>query len=1078
MNIRKGLLCAAFTALIGTPSMAGAQVTPPSPATAQKLAQERPEVMAQLVSKLQSSGLTNEQIRSRLKAQGYAETLLDVYLPGGNRNAPPPSAAEAQKALQSLGLNETSTVTTPTAPEIATVTSVPAAEAGLTAGVPIQQGGLGVFGVEIFRRTTTQFDPVLAGPVDANYRVGPRDVLQLTLTGGIEATYQMEVSREGSVNIPKVGEVAVTNLNLDQVRDLLYIRLGRVYSGVRRSSDATTFFTLTVSKLRANQVFVLGDVTVPGSFTISSVGTALTALYAAGGPTINGSMRLIEVRRAGKVVSTLDLYDYLLRGDATKDIRLENNDIVFVPSNPKHAAITGEIMRPAIYELKDGETLAELVAYAGGFKSTAARRRLEITRILPPEQRPNGGRDRVVLDVEGPELNLGSAPRTPLLTGDQVVVFGVTSPVRDQITIGGGVWAPGNLGFRPGMTLSEAIRKAGGVKGDAYLGEIHITRQLPDQRTEVVRSRLSDTLGTVDPDVVLKDGDEVRIFSVTEFRTTRTISLTGAVRRPVGPIAYQNGITLRDLLVLAGGVRGDAYLGEIQITRVLPDQRTEIVRSRLSDTLGTVNPNVVLKEGDQVHVFSVEEFRTTRTVTLAGKVRRAVTGPYQVGTTFRDLMQLAGGVEDGSDPMDTVEVTRLQPDLTNRSFRIALRDASGAYNSFAVQPGDVFTVHARSEFRTERTVTVGGAVKAGSVTIPFAEGLTLRQAIIAAGGLTESAYLVEVEISRRPPSHEGGTLAKVFRVPLDSTYILERGPDGKYLGPPGIATPASGAPEVTLQPYDHVSVLTQPEWYVGGTVTIMGEVKFPSTYSIKNRNERISDLIAHAGGLTERAFTDGAIFRRESAAMDASDRQRLLQGVMLDRSYSLAIERINAAARMASTPAAAAVGATGAVTAAVSAEETALQGALNFGEGQNRVAIDLSEALRHQNHSDNLLLKAGDILIIPMANPTVTVRGFVNAPVTLPYRPGASIDDYIAGAGGLTQNADPHGAFVQQPNGRVETYRHHRLLPDEVPTPGPGSVIIVPPREVKIEGGIAWGTIFQGLGTFATALAAIISLSR
>src|SRR3989442_11151653 len=188
-----------------------------------------------------------------------------------------------------------------------------------------------VFGVDVFRRTTTQFLPLLSGPVPADYKLGAGDVLVLILTGDVELAYTLQVTREGFMLIPQVGQVFVSNLTLDQLRDVLYARLGRVYSGVRRNANATTRFDISVANVRANQVFVVGEVSQPGAYQISSLGTVLTALYVAGGLIQRAGMRVVGVRPAGEAAATVDLDDYVVRGDTHSDVRLQTGDVVFVP---------------------------------------------------------------------------------------------------------------------------------------------------------------------------------------------------------------------------------------------------------------------------------------------------------------------------------------------------------------------------------------------------------------------------------------------------------------------------------------------------------------------------------------------------------------------------------------------------------------------------------------------------------------------------------------------------------------------------------------------------------------------------
>src|SRR6267143_1463854 len=276
-----------------------------------------------------------------------------------------------------------------------------------------------VFGVDVFQRTTTQFLPLLAGPVPADYRLGPGDNLVLILTGDVELSYSLPVTREGFILIPQVGQVHVANLTLDQLRDVLYTRLGRVYSGVRRAGNATTRFDVTVANVRANQVYVVGEVAQPGAYQISSLGTVFTALYAAGGVTERARLRGVDVRRLGKTVATLDLYDYLLRGDTRNDIRMETGDVIFVPIHEARVRVSGAVLRPAVYETKTAETLADVIRASGGFRPDAALERVKVMRILPADARGTQTTARVTIDVP---MTKGLAPRFALEDGDVVHV--------------------------------------------------------------------------------------------------------------------------------------------------------------------------------------------------------------------------------------------------------------------------------------------------------------------------------------------------------------------------------------------------------------------------------------------------------------------------------------------------------------------------------------------------------------------------------------------------------------------------------------------------------------------------------
>ncbi|HVF39505.1 MAG TPA: SLBB domain-containing protein [Gemmatimonadaceae bacterium] len=715
MNSIKVRFLTVAAILFIVPSLGAAQ----SASQAQQMLESNPALLQQLRSRILSSGLTPDQVRARLRAEGYPETLLDAYLPGGSLSSgtdpatagPTGSQDDIFGAISALGIVDTVDATSLRC-SVETLggdsTLVPADTIGIgraqalankrrlrevcrarfTQMSPIDSlrarvqadSGYQIFGLNVFRQDNNLFDANLGGPVDANYRLGPGDRIALILTGDVSQAYQLDVTREGFIVVPQAGQIFVNNLTLAQLENILYSRLGRVYSGVRRGPGATTRFSISPVRLRTNQVFVLGDVINPGSYRISSAATALTALYAARGPSDNGSLRNVQIKRGGRTIDVLDVYDYLIDGDASHDVRLLNGDVVFVPVHAPHVRVVGEVTRPATYEITAGETLADAIRYAGGFTPNASRRRVQIERIQAPEQRGQGGRDRVTLDISPVSLAANSPSNVPLLAGDVIRVFPVTERLRNRITVEGNVWQPGTLGLVPGMTVSQALRAAGGLKPDSYLGQVLISRLNPDSTRVQLHATLADTTGRVIGDFPLREDDQIRIFSVTEFRPTRYVAVTGAVRN--------------------------------------------------------------------------------------------------------------------------------------------------------------------------------------SGQVPFREGMTVRDVVLLAGGLEQSADLREAEIARLPTDRRTGSTATTFRVPLDSSYIFERGPDGKYFGPPGLPAPSGQTPEVRLQPYDNVLILRQPNWELQRQVVIAGEVRYPGTYSLRTKTEKVSDIIQRAGGLTPEAYADGVTFVR------------------------------------------------------------------------------------------------------------------------------------------------------------------------------------------------------------------------
>jgi protein involved in polysaccharide export with SLBB domain len=565
---------AVIVGALSVPSPASLAAQQPSQAAIQAALQQAGGSDA-VRAQIQQSGLTPDQIRARLRASGYSGTLLDPYLGNGPTSGSTAEiTSEQAEAMAALGI-------------IPDTTAIKPGERTETTYRMHRPSN--VFGVDVFRRNTTQFQPMATGPVPPDYRLGPGDKLVLILTGAVELTHQLAVTREGFVLIPQVGQVYLAGLTLEQAKALLYDRLGRVYSGVRRGANASIAFELSVANVRALQVYVVGEVEQPGAYQVSALGTPLTALYAAGGVTERANLRKVEVRSGARPASTVDLYDYLLHGDMSKASRLADGDVVFVGVRERRVSVNGKVNRPASYDVIPGETLSELVASAGGFAPDAALKRITIHRFVPVATR-------------GPERLARSAVDVPLAAG-------------------------------------------------------------------------------VIPTIGLEDGDSVVVDSLPSLGTSYFVVITGMVTKP-GQFPWHEGMTLRELVLLARGP--------------------------------------------------------------------------QIGADMR-----------------------------------------------------------------------------------------------------------EAEIAQLPADRTTGQLATTIRVPLDSTYLYQRDSLGRYVGAAGVPFPVSGtAPEVKLSPFDNVLIFRQPDFELQRIVTIRGEVRFPGTYALRSRNERLSDLITHAGGLTTRAYPEGVQFIR------------------------------------------------------------------------------------------------------------------------------------------------------------------------------------------------------------------------
>ena len=636
------------------PRVVGAQNPPPSRSQAalQQAIQQQPGLADVLRQRIGQSGLTAEQIRARLQASGYPPTLLDAYIgaaqPGQATSVP---SAQELGAIQALGL-----------PAIAVqVESLPV-DTGLVRAVrgAAPERRSAVFGVDVFRRTTTQFLPLLSGPVPPDYKLGPGDVLVLILTGEVELAYTLQITREGFVLIPQVGQVYLSNMALSQARDVLRPRLGRVYSGVR-GPNPTIQFDISVANVRANQVYVVGEVTQPGAYQISSLGTVLTALYASGGVTERANMREIQVQRARKTVATLDLYDYLLHGDTHSDIRLETGDVVFVPVHTTRVQVTGAVIRPAIYDLKAGQKLGDLIEAAGGFRADAALKRVSIQRIVPSERRGQEAAARTAINVE---LAGGSGiPAASLEDGDIVVVDALPdAPESYSVTLVGMVKKPGRYPWHSGVTLRQVMTLAGGPRVGADLREAEVAR-LPADRSQgqlavTVRVPL-DSSYLIDRDssgryagapglpfapsgtaaeVPLQPFDNVLILRQPDFELQRTVDLFGQVRAPGSYALNSKSDRLVELIKRAGGLTPQAYPEGIRFIRPTANAgRINIdLPKALRDTAS--RDNVILQPGDSIYI---PEYLAS--VKVVGAVNSPGSVLYRRGAGLDYYLGAAGG---------------------------------------------------------------------------------------------------------------------------------------------------------------------------------------------------------------------------------------------------------------------------------------------------------------------------------------------------------------------------------------------------------------------------------------------------
>jgi polysaccharide biosynthesis/export protein len=507
---------------------------------------------------------------------------------------------------------------------------------------PYQIKGLTQFGYNFFGTSAAGFAPLADVPVGPDYLIGPGDSIILNLWGSVEGTQELEVNRSGEVVLPKVGTVKVWGVSFGRLPEVLKASLSRNFKDINVS--------VTMGKLRVIKVFVVGEVKAPGDYNLSPLSTLINALSACGGPLETGTLRNIQLRRGGKVVETVDLYDFFLRGDKSHDIRLQPGDTIFVPVIGRVAGIGGNVKRPAVYELRDEKNLGDLIALAEGLLPTGYLQRVQIFRVDAHEK-------KVVADFDiEPRMGANSleqvVAKIPIQDLDIVKVFPIDATLRNNVKLDGYVLRPGHYALRPGMRLSQLLLKDN-LLPEFYEEAAEITRLYPpDYHPEKLFVNIAKALaGDAANDLELKEFDEVRIFSRWEMVEMPKVRINGEVQRP-GEYRLFPGMKVRDLLLVAGNPKTTAYLDNAEINRLKLGGREvssfPLVVNLAKAIHGNPGDNVVLAPFDELTVRKIPNWaeEKERYVTVQGEFRFPGVYPIYKGETLSSVIARAGGFTD------------------------------------------------------------------------------------------------------------------------------------------------------------------------------------------------------------------------------------------------------------------------------------------------------------------------------------------------------------------------------------------------------------------------------------------------
>ncbi|WP_170863762.1 SLBB domain-containing protein [Reichenbachiella agariperforans] len=588
------------------------------------------EQIKQFIGKAESSGYSEDQLMMMAKTRGMSELQIQKLrkrvsdLKSGSNNSQTANIDRLRDTNQSQGSQENGGAFDPF--DVVKYQK------------PDSIDGLTIFGQSFFENSSLSFETGLNMPTPANYVIGPGDEVIIDIWGASEKTYQVVVSPEGAIRIPNLGPIYITGLTMDKAKVKIISRLKRIYSTIGRSSNAD----VTLGQIRSINVHVIGQVKKPGTFTLSSFGTAFNALYSAGGPSKDGSLRQIEVYRAKELISTLDAYEFMIRGTG-ENITLQDQDVIIVRPYISRVKFTGEVKNPAVYELTKGETFEDLLFYSGGLTNMAYQGVVSLRRI-----------DKNFKTVRS--LEIDKAGEFELYNGDEIEVGKITNEFINRVTIEGPVMNPGEYQLEEGMTLLTLIELADGVRGDTFMERGVIIRQNEDFSLANISFNPRKLLNG-EESVVLQSNDVIKLQSIYDLRERYNLMIEGEVQKP-GEFVYVDGMKVKDLIFLAGGFKESAAKSFVEVARRIdPDSTTdknssaEIFNFPISEKLdiSEKDSKFELEPFDLVVIRKSPFYIKQETVEIEGEVE--FPGKYVIerkDERISSILKRAGGVSDYS----------------------------------------------------------------------------------------------------------------------------------------------------------------------------------------------------------------------------------------------------------------------------------------------------------------------------------------------------------------------------------------------------------------------------------------------
>lgn len=607
-----------------------------------------------------------------------------------------------------------------------------------------------VFGYDFFRNPKISFAPNLNMPTPENYIISTGDELQVEVWGAAESKTIQEVDNQGDISLEMVGKIRVGGLSFSQAKERVKSALRQIYSGISapEGSYAKVYVGVSVANVRTVKVNIIGEVTAPGTYSLSALSTVLNALYACGGPTEMGTFRNVKLVRNGKAVATFDIYDFLLTGSQEGNLNLKDQDVILVSPYESQVEVTGSVKREGLYEVKEGEKLSDLVRYFGGFLPNAYKDNLVVERIVGAKR-------------EVKEVPYNQSENFIVKSGDKLKVHTLTDVYQNRISIAGAVYQPGNYAFSEGLSIGDLIERAAGVLKNAYMDRGLIFRLNDGVDKKAIPFSVKDVLGK-QQNLLLQSNDSVYVFFKDSLTQKSFLTIEGAVKTPK-KVPYMQGMKVEDLIVMADGFQEGADSETIHISRQINDGNfnriSEVFEVSLSPDLQVSSNSIELMPNDIATVRLKKGYTKQQMVSIQGEIQ--FPGVYTIETKqdrISDLIDKAGGfspyayVKGASLLRKKVEIAEKKQDEKIKDLRekdtLALKEKEEYFvgidleqimknkkskHNLLLKEGDVLIIPSEKQ-----TVEVKGEVLSPSM-VRYDSGKSARSYINGAGGFANEA---------------------------------------------------------------------------------------------------------------------------------------------------------------------------------------------------------------------------------------------------------------------------------------------------------------------------------------------------